>query len=113
MLFGILIGNYRTLGTNQTLLSSLFIIEVFTPVLVHEFDHSLISGYFGYHTKGIILYPLEGMASIPELSIKSKEVLLVSPIGPLSNYVIAILPFSMNIILRNNSFTFMEIPIAD
>jgi Zn-dependent protease len=73
---------------------ALFVIAVFTCVLLHELGHALVAKRFGVLTRDITLYPFGGIAAIVSQPAPRAE-LLISIAGPAVNIVIAaaIYPF--------------------
>lgn len=72
------------------LVDTIFILLVFSCVLIHELAHALMAKRFGIQTKRITLYPIGGLASIAGTPEARQEV-LISLAGPAANLLIAAL----------------------
>lgn len=68
----------------------LYVIGVFTSVLLHELGHSLLAQRMGIKVRDIVLYPIGGVSSMERLPEPAKE-LPITLAGPLVNLVIAAL----------------------
>ena len=67
----------------------LFILSIFTCILLHEFGHAVVGSRFGFRTKDIILLPIGGVARFEKLPESPKQEFLISIAGPLVNFFIA------------------------
>jgi Zn-dependent protease len=72
----------------QLLWSLVFIISLFTCVMLHEYGHALTAAQFGISAKKITLYPIGGIASIEKLPENPRQELLISMAGPAVSFVI-------------------------
>lgn len=68
----------------------LFIIVLFSIVVMHELAHALTAKKFGIKTRDIILLPIGGMSRMERIPEKPIHELLIAIAGPLSNIVLAI-----------------------
>jgi Zn-dependent protease len=75
----------------QLLWSFLFLIAVFSSVIVHEYGHALVAAKFGINAKKITLYPIGGIASIEKLPENPKQELWISGAGPVVSICLAAL----------------------
>jgi Zn-dependent protease/CBS domain-containing protein len=67
----------------------LFIVAIFTCVVLHEFGHILTARKFGITSKEVTLLPIGGVADINKMPDKPYQELLISLAGPAVNVVIA------------------------
>lgn len=66
------------------------IVGVFLLVTIHELCHSLAAVCFGIKVRHITLLPIGGIASMPPVSVKPYQELIISLAGPLSNVLILV-----------------------
>jgi Zn-dependent protease/predicted transcriptional regulator len=90
--------------------SMLFIVLIFTCVVLHEFGHILMARRFGIETPDVILLPIGGVARMPRVPQKPSQELAVAIAGPTVNIVIAFLLFLVLGTIEPDDLTRIEDP---
>lgn len=80
-------------GSPAAIESVLFIVSIFTCVVLHEFGHILTARRFGIVSPEVTLLPIGGVADMSRMPEKPWQELLIAIAGPLVNVVIAALLF--------------------
>jgi len=81
---------YQRGGIDAVRDSLLFIVAIFTCVVLHEFGHILTARRFGIVSPTITLLPIGGVADMDKMPDKPGQELLIALAGPMVNVVIAI-----------------------
>jgi Zn-dependent protease/CBS domain-containing protein len=76
-------------GGQSMLFNAIYIIALFSSVLLHELGHAAVARRYGIRTLEIVMYPIGGVARL-EKSPKAKEELWIALAGPAVNVLIAL-----------------------
>ncbi len=92
-----------------------YIIMIFSLVLLHELSHSLVARHYGVKISRIILLPIGGVASMGEMPKEPKKEFFIAIAGPLLNFILAFIGVLIVIVmgLENRIFPFFEFNISD
>jgi len=84
-------ASYSRGGSETAWDSVLFMVLLFTCVLLHEFGHIFTARAFGVSTPYVTLLPIGGVAQLERIPEEPGQEFLIAIAGPLVNIVIAIL----------------------
>lgn len=89
ILLWIVVEEYA-LGVRAMAGSALYMVALFTIVVMHELGHALTARRFGIVTRDIILLPIGGVARLERMPRNPRQELLVAVAGPAVNVVLAL-----------------------
>lgn len=88
-LFGWL--SFESGGPAMALDTVLFLLAIFSCVLLHEFGHVIAARRYGIQTADVILLPIGGLARLERMPRKPSQELIVALAGPAVNVAIFLL----------------------
>lgn len=77
-------------GVEAAGLVTLFLVLLFSCILLHEFGHILMARHFGIRTPDVILLPIGGVARLERMPEEPRQELLIALAGPLVTLLIAV-----------------------
>ena len=89
ILLWIVVEEYA-LGLRAMAGSVLYMVALFTIVVMHELGHALTARRFGIVTRDIILLPIGGVARLERMPRNPRQELLVAIAGPAVNVALAL-----------------------
>jgi Zn-dependent protease len=94
--------------------AAIYIILIFTFVVLHELSHSYVAIKNGIEVRKITLFPIGGMASIEEVAVPPDVEFKLALAGPLFNFVVILLTLPFYFLINNpaiNSFLLIILQI--
>jgi Zn-dependent protease/CBS domain-containing protein len=85
--------------------AALFILFLFTFVVLHELAHSYIAIKNGVEVRKITLFPIGGMATIEDISIPPDVEFKLAIAGPLFNFAVIALSFLLSLVVNSEPLT--------
>jgi len=78
----------------------LFVVTVFTSIVLHELGHALMARRFGIPTKDITLLPIGGLARLQKIPEDPRQELLIALAGPAVNGILVVVFAGLILIAR-------------
>lgn len=97
---------FSLVGAGDKQAAVLYMVVLFTTVLIHEFGHIFAARHFGLRAERIVLWPLGGLAFVGE-SRRASEEFWISFFGPFTQLVIGAV---VGLVLYLQGATFMFVP---
>lgn len=85
----------KTGSIQEAIITTSFLVSLFTCVVLHEFGHALMAKVFKIKTQNITMYPFGGIARLEKLPEKPWQEFLVAIAGPAVNVIIIAIIFSL------------------
>ncbi len=86
---------YADGGRAAAIQAVIFLLGLFTCVLLHEFGHILMARRFGVRTPDVILLPIGGLARLERMPEEPRQELLIAVAGPLVTLAIALAIYAL------------------
>jgi Zn-dependent protease/predicted transcriptional regulator len=91
LLIWVAVTDYQRSGTAEGAVRGLmYILALFTSVVLHEYGHALTARRFGIRTRNITLLPIGGVAQLERMPEDPRQELLVAVAGPAVTIAIVI-----------------------
>lgn len=96
-------------GARAALQGVLYVLAIFTIVVLHELGHALTARRYGIVTRDIILLPIGGVARLERMPEEPRAELAIAVAGPAVNIVLAALFYAL---LRSSGGTLTDASVA-
>lgn len=88
LLAWIVFAAYAAKGSIAAASAGLFFVLLFASVLLHEFGHILVAGYYGVRTPTVTLLPIGGVSQMERIPEQPYQELVISLAGPAVNLIL-------------------------
>jgi len=86
-------------GAKSVVVGLVWIVALFTSVVVHEIAHCIVARRRGAHVLGIVLFPLGGLSQIDAMPEAPNDELAVAIFGPMTSLALGVILLTTGLLL--------------